>query len=575
MSQWHKMPVEIAMLKRSFLWLIALLLCAIPLSVGAAKSYSAERFDVDWNLTESGLLEVTETVVFKFAGGPFTFVYRDLPTAYSDGIWDIEASLDGQPMPKGSQAGQVEIEWDNPIKVTWHFAPTSDSTHTFQLNYRVAGVIRSEANADLFWWNALPTEYEYTIGSATVRLTYPSGIQPIGPPEVRRGAAQVAQEAGQVIWSARDIRPNTPLTVALPFPRHSLAAAPPDWQAREESAERAMPGFLAAAGAVLLGGIGALWAIWARGRRPETALGPATLPSSILPDRSAPAVAGTLVAPNAKPGPAQALATLFSLAQRGVLVIEESPEKRWYRPHEFTVRLVDGAPRNLRPHERELLDLLFTTKTGRTDAIKLSEVGTRLTSKLSRFSQPLTEELQASGLIDGERQATANRFMIIGVGLIVMMIPLGALAVVLMPRAGGWPFLLVAVAFLLGVAAFILASAYSPLSDEGERQAARWRGFEKYLKEVTKGREPAWDLKLFDEYLPYAAAFGLTEGWAKAFQKRGGAEIPPWFRALAGAQDGGVAAFVAMTSAARSAGASGTGGAGGGGAGGGGGSGAG
>jgi len=112
------MPVEIAMLKRSFLWLIALLLCAIPLSVGAAKSYSAERFDVDWNLTESGLLEVTETVVFKFAGGPFTFVYRDLPTAYSDGIWDIEASLDGQPMPKGSQAGQVEIEWDNPIKVT-------------------------------------------------------------------------------------------------------------------------------------------------------------------------------------------------------------------------------------------------------------------------------------------------------------------------------------------------------------------------------------------------------------------------------------------------------------------------
>jgi len=563
------------MLKRPLLWLIALLLCAIPLSVGAAKSYYAERFDVDWNLLEDGSLEAIETVVFRFQGGPFTYVYRDLPTDYSDGIWGIEASLDGQPMSQGSQAGQVEIEWNNPIKVTWHFAPTSDSTHTFQLKYRVAGVIRSEANADLFWWNALPTEYEYTIGSATVRLTYPSGIQPTGPPEVRRGAATVAQQGGQVIWSAHDIKPDTPLTVALPFPSHSLVAAPPDWQAREASAKRAMPGFLAAAGAVLLGGIGALWTLWARGRRPETALGPATLPSSILPDRSAPAIAGTLVAASAKPGPAQALGTLFGLAQRGVLVIEESPEKHWYRPHEFTIRQVDPASRNLRPHEKELLDILFTTRAGRTDAIRLSKMGTKLTSKLSRFSQPLTEELRASGLIDGERQATANRFMVIGVGLLLLMIPLGALAVVLMPRAGGWPFLLVAVAFLLGIAALVLASAYSPLSDEGERQAARWRGFEKYLKEVTKGREPAWDLKLFDEYLPYAAAFGLAEGWAKAFQKRGGAEIPPWFQALAGAPDGGVAAFVAMTSAAHSAGASSTGGAGGGGAGGGGGSGAG
>lgn len=563
------------MIKRPFLWLIALLLCAMPLSAGAAKSYSAERFDVDWNLMEDGSLEVTETVVFRFQGGPFTYVYRELPTGYSDGIWGIEADLDGQPMPEGSQVGQVEIEWDSPIKVTWHFAPTSDSAHTFRLKYRVAGMIRSEANADLFWWNALPTEYEYTIESATVRLTYPSGVQPIGPPEVRRGAAQVAQEAGQVIWSARDIKPNTPLTVALPFPRQSLVAAPPDWQAREESAKKAMPGFLAGAGVLLLGGIGVLWALWARGRRPETALGPEPLPSSILPDRSAPAVAGTLAAAGTKPGPAQALGAIFSLAQRGVLVIEESPEKRWYRPHEFTIRLVDPAPRDLRPHERELLDILFATRSGRTGAVKLSEVGTRLTSKLSRFSQLLTEELRAGSLIDEERQATAKRFTVLGVVLLLMMIPLGALAVVLMSRAGGWPFLLVAAAFVLGIAAFILAGAYSPLSDEGARQAARWRGFEKYLKDVTRGREPAWDLRLFDEYLPYAATFGLAESWAKAFQKRGGAEIPAWFRTLAGAQDGGVAAFVAMTSAAHSAGASGTGGAGGGGAGGGGGSGAG
>ena len=191
------------MFKRLLLWLVALALCAIPYSVGAAKSYSAERFDVDWNLTEDGLLEVTETVVFRFEGGPFTYVYRNLPTDYSDGISGIEASLDGRILPQGSQAGQVEIDGNNPIEVTWHFPPTSDSTHTFQLKYRVAGVIRSKQDEDLFWWNALPTDYEYSIESTTVRLTYPSGLQPSGPPEVLRGSAQMTQQAGQVIWSAR------------------------------------------------------------------------------------------------------------------------------------------------------------------------------------------------------------------------------------------------------------------------------------------------------------------------------------------------------------------------------------
>ena len=250
------------MLKRTPFLAILLLLCALPLSVGAAKSYTAERFDVEWNLTENGTLEVTETVVFRFAGGPFTYVYRELPQDYSDGIEGIAASLDGQLLPAGSQAGQVEIAGNDPIKVTWHFAPTTDTTHTFQLKYRVLGMIRQVAGADLFWWNALPTDYEYPIASSTVRLTYPVGLQPSGPPEVRRGAAQMAQGDGQVTWIARNIESGTPLTVALPFPAGSLIAAPPEWQARAASARAAMPGFLAGAGALLAAGLAWLWVLW-------------------------------------------------------------------------------------------------------------------------------------------------------------------------------------------------------------------------------------------------------------------------------------------------------------------------
>lgn len=563
------------MFKRVLFVSALLLLCAAPACIGATKSYTADRFDVDWNLTESGSLEVTETVVFRFEGGPFTFVYRELPGDYADGIDSIMASLDGLPLPPGRGAGQVEIEGGAPIKVTWHFAPTSNATHTFRLKYRVVGVIRQAEGADLFWWNALPTDYEYTIASATVRLTYPANLQPAGPPEVRRGAAQTALGAGQVIWTAQNLGPDTPLTVALPFPTGSLIAEPPVWQARAATARAAMPGFLAAAGLALAAGLAALRALWVRGRRAETAVGPGMAPASTPPDALPPALAGALGQANGRPSATHALGTLFDLAQRGILIIEEAPDKRWYRGREFFVRLLEPTPRDLQPHEQGLLALLFARKTGPTETAKMSEMGSLLVSKSKQFTEPLTAELNAAGLLDPQRQATAKRFTILGAILLLLMLPLSAVGVVLAERYSGWPFLLVAVALLLGTVAFIMAGVYSPLSDEGARAAARWRSFQAYLQEVVKGRDAAWDLRLFERYLPYAAAFGLVEGWAKAFQKRGGAEIPAWFHAVTDSGNGSVAAFVAMTSSAHATTASASGGAGGGGAGGGGGSGAG
>ena len=57
-----------------FILLFGLLL---PASAGAAKDYWAERFDVDLEIQPDGALVVTETVVFRFEGGPFTYYFRN------------------------------------------------------------------------------------------------------------------------------------------------------------------------------------------------------------------------------------------------------------------------------------------------------------------------------------------------------------------------------------------------------------------------------------------------------------------------------------------------------------------
>jgi hypothetical protein len=62
---------------------------------------------------------------------------------------------------------------------------------------------------------------------------------------------------------------------------------------------------------------------------------------------------------------------------------------------------------------------------------------------------------------------------------------------------------------------------------------------------------------MFEQALPYAAAFGLALGWAKHLEKQGVTSGPSWLGALA--QDGTrtqshMAATVAMLSAGSSAG---------------------
>jgi uncharacterized membrane protein YgcG len=110
-----------------------------------------------------------------------------------------------------------------------------------------------------------------------------------------------------------------------------------------------------------------------------------------------------------------------------------------------------------------------------------------------------------------------------------------------------------AAAFILSIPVVIYGAMYSTLTPAGGEQAARWKGFAQYLKDVGKGREPAIRPDFFELYLPYAAVFGLGQKWAKYFEKLGGVPLPVWFHAAAGGQ-ADFGAMVAIMSSSDSAG---------------------
>src|SRR5919106_4784496 len=156
-----------------FVLLVSLFLASPVL---AAKTYRAERFDIQIDLEGNGSAVITETVEFRFEGDPFTFAFREISATETDGLTFLDASMDGVPMSQGTEAGQVEVEAGDPLKVTWHFAPTSDAAHVFVVRYRAEGVIR-KGDRDTFIWRAIPEEHDYSIDRSTITLTYPSIVR--------------------------------------------------------------------------------------------------------------------------------------------------------------------------------------------------------------------------------------------------------------------------------------------------------------------------------------------------------------------------------------------------------------
>ncbi len=542
--------------------LAVLMVAVMPVfaaAAGAGKDYRAERFDVQFDLQPNGSALVTETVIFRFDGGPFTYVFRDINATETDGVAFMDASMDSEQMPLGTQAGQAEVTGSDPLKVKWHFAPTSDATHEFVVRYRVAGVVR-QLDADTIRWRAIPQEHAYPIDRSSVTITYPASANPIEPPTLDREFESTPVPNGYRLTTT-NIPDDQAVILTARFGAGTAAETSPQWQIQQQrtaaAGARAFPiGLVAAVVTLLIGGLGLFAHARAQRREP---INPNFMPITTLPDDASPALAAKLTQH------AQGfMGTLFDLAQRGVLEIHEG-KSRW-RAKKFTLELKNTtAP--LSAAEQGLLAAIF--KLGET-TVDMSQIATRLGSKHKLFDEPLEQELIDRGWLDPDRKRQRSTLGVIGFVLLLMSMGIFLLGVVghSAALANGdtaqatlWAIAIGSAAsgFILSIAVMLYAVTFSPLTPEGEAEAARWKNFAKYLKQASKDQQSDLSSDTFERYLAFAAAFGLGGAWAKHFQRAGGTPLPVWFHAMPGS-DGDFGGIVAAMSASDSAGASAAGG---------------
>lgn len=530
------------------------ILCELFVTSAAAqiiaqeKSYSADRFDVDVVVQEDGSLLVTETVVFTFVGQPFTFVFRELPTDHTDGITDIVARVDGRLYPQGTNAGQVEISGRDPIRVEYHFEPTVDSTRTFVLQYTMLGVVRQENGADLLLYQPLPDSYDYAIVNSVVTVTVPETAVLATPPTLTAGNAQVDENGNQFTFRKQNLSPNEPLVFNMRFQPGTLITAAPNWQQQQARQAALIPVWMGLAVVILAVGAWLIVRYWQQHRPAiSTTKAIAYDPPGNLP----PAFAGVLLTTGAEPGWAHALGTLFDLADRGVLQIDEQPDKKWYQSHDFVIRLV-AKQSDSRPHEQALQELLFQTKKGWTDEMKMSKLSRQVnTSRWKAFTKTLKAELAAAGTFSQERQQARTRLAVWGILLMVLMFAFSIPVIVLQSQVGVWPLVVSGSLFFLMLMALLFSANLSPLSDQAAETAVSWQPFKNYLQQISRKKAAITRPDIFELYLPYAAAFGYLHNWARRFEKEGVTRLPHYFHALPGSNNQ-MAAFVAMTAATTS-----------------------
>ena len=377
-------------------WLAA---AAVP---AAAKSYSADRFDVTARILPDRALTVEERIVFRFEDGDYTYVFREIPQDRSDGIHDIEAEMDGVPFRPGTGTGSIELKHGRSVRVTWRFAPTS-GTHTFLLRYRLAGVITSDASENVLAWRVLPREHDYRISRARAIVQLPPGVRLIGPPSVRPAETEVGVEDGppaqRVVASATGLGRDDSIRLDLRFSPEGFTGTLPIWQRQVLERSDRGPWLLFVAAAVLVIGLGWLASFFRAWPRSDDPVHATSLPRAAPPQPPLPVAIASRLAGASSGGPPFA-ATMVDLASRGVIAIEEASVRRRLRGRQFVARLTQQTP-GLRPHEAAWLYVAFgAAGTHHNAEVPLGRLQRQFARARNAFTLAVDDEMRQAGLVD-------------------------------------------------------------------------------------------------------------------------------------------------------------------------------
>jgi len=516
---------------------------------GQEKMVEWKRMDVAIRVHQDGTFTVTETMALRFIGGPFHRGTRDLPLKYvvdyrDFRVWDPEAEY--RPISPGTPSPPPYTFWverlEDLYRVRWFYPPVVSAPRTFHLGYRVIGGLRYYPEGDQLWWKVIPPDRTIPVEEGTFTVTVPVSITRYalyyGDTPVHSDVRFLAPN--RIVFRTPDpVPPHTAVEVRVQWAHGHIAGGPAPWQeeadklqAQKEALERwnrtwrpVLNLFFIALGLLILvlgsAGIYLLW--YTRGRDAPTTIYASYLPEP--PSDVPPGLVGALL--DERVDVEDILATILDLARRGVLDIAEV-DTGWGK--DFLFRLKQSDLSNLRPFERRVVDALFADGTEQ----RLSALRHRFYAHIPIIQSAMYREMVERGWFAEEPNRVRRLYTFLAYGLFFLA---GFFVVVVAPvlshRADTaiCPGLAL---FLPALLLLVIAHHMPRKTRKGAEEAAKWRAFRQYLKNLDTLSQAERAEELLNRYLPYAVAMGVQQTFLRKFesalQKAGQPPVwPQWY----------------------------------------------
>jgi uncharacterized membrane protein YgcG len=538
----------------------AVLLCVLFTAVLAFPALAREEilsFDSGITVSADGSMTVREGITVRSEGERIRRgIYRDFPTDYRDrfgnrvrtGFTVLSASRDGRPEPFRSEkrGNGVRVYLGDPEVML------AAGEHAYVLSYRTDRQLGFFADHDELYWNATGNGWEFPILAATARVTLPPGV-PAREIKVEgwtgaqgsTGRALTAglDDSGRPLFTAsRELAPGEGMTVLVGWPKGFVAG--PGWRERLGWFLRDNGGVLAGIAGLLLLLLYYLGAWVKEGRDPQR--GP-VVPQWEPPQGLSPEAMRFVMEMGYDDTAFSA--AVIDMAVKGYLGIEQEGEV-------FTLKKTAGGDEGkLSPTQRSAANSLFAAG----DILPIERGNHLVLGNAQRFMEGALKaeyddkafRLNRSALVPGALitlatvalavwlsggQTVPALFLLVwlsvwsfGTGLLwvkrqwfmaaaftfFLVMGLFALAQVATP-ALGFLFLLLA-----GVDALFFHLMKAP-TYAGRKMMDGIEGFRMYLSAAEEDRlnvmnPPEKTPELFERYLPYALALGVSQQWSEKF----------------------------------------------------------
>ncbi len=519
---------------------------SVPTPARADSSDNRSIYWTRWDVAITNLdttqnsFHVRETHQLQIDGGPFNGGDRHIPMGRLTDIRNIQVSdgstrlrqVNASPNNCTSQTGYVCLSRSNGEEVLYYnFVQQAQSgdARTIVIDYDVYGALRSYAGGDQLYWTALADSRPARVAASTVTVQLPRGLSTQVIATYPATWTQSKDETSNTLSfsSPGDLGNSGNVEVRIQY-AHNPAMAVPPWQAEFDRTIALQPIFgliaLIVSGLILIGGFVWLFLKYSSHKR---GLPPIVVPEYLSepPSDLPPAVAATLL--DETVSTADVMATIFDLARRGLIVIEQSQHHSLLdHSSDFTFHRTDQSDGGLHPYEALILRDLFGGQPLRT----LSSLRNTFYTTVAAVKSQLYAEVVSDGFFKQAPNTVQGGWIVGGILLVILAVGAGVVGINVKLPLGLSNFVLfpLGALALIGIAMTLVSGAMRSRTPSGEQEAAKWRAFRTYLKNIKKYTDLKQATDQFDRYIGYAIAFGIDKQWIGEFS-RSLTAMPTWY----------------------------------------------